>query len=183
MSNNLPAAELSWKRSRYGFAGLWFVSLLVAWCLLRLVLLVAFRPAGVPVTDILLALLSGFHRDIFMALVETIPLLAWMWIIPDRRFGSLLHRLLFIGASFVFWFVQIFLLFVEFFFFDEFKSRFNTVAVDYLLYPREVFINIWESYHVGLVLAVCLLLSLGWLFRSEERRVGKECRSRWSPYH
>ena len=22
-----------------------------------------------------------------------------------------------------------------------------------------------------------------WLTRSEERRVGKECRSRWSPYH
>ena len=22
-----------------------------------------------------------------------------------------------------------------------------------------------------------------WLMRSEERRVGKECRSRWSPYH
>src|SRR2546422_11749275 len=24
---------------------------------------------------------------------------------------------------------------------------------------------------------------LGGVFRSEERRVGKECRSRWSPYH
>ena len=23
----------------------------------------------------------------------------------------------------------------------------------------------------------------GFEFRSEERRVGKECRSRWSPYH
>ena len=23
----------------------------------------------------------------------------------------------------------------------------------------------------------------GWALRSEERRVGKECRSRWSPYH
>src|SRR5258707_15590323 len=22
-----------------------------------------------------------------------------------------------------------------------------------------------------------------WVYRSEERRVGKECRSRWSPYH
>ena len=22
-----------------------------------------------------------------------------------------------------------------------------------------------------------------WRWRSEERRVGKECRSRWSPYH
>jgi hypothetical protein len=32
------------------------------------------------------------------------------------------------------------------------------------IYPKEVFINIWESYHVGLVLAVCLVLSLGWLF-------------------
>ena len=25
--------------------------------------------------------------------------------------------------------------------------------------------------------------SVGYLYRSEERRVGKECRSRWSPYH
>ena len=28
-----------------------------------------------------------------------------------------------------------------------------------------------------------LLLGLVGVFRSEERRVGKECRSRWSPYH
>ena len=28
-----------------------------------------------------------------------------------------------------------------------------------------------------------LLISSGTLLRSEERRVGKECRSRWSPYH
>ena len=33
---------------------------------------------------------------------------------------------------------------------------------------------------VGLVAAVPLL---GLVLRSEERRVGKECRSRWSPYH
>ena len=25
--------------------------------------------------------------------------------------------------------------------------------------------------------------ALSWASRSEERRVGKECRSRWSPYH
>ena len=24
---------------------------------------------------------------------------------------------------------------------------------------------------------------IAWVLRSEERRVGKECRSRWSPYH
>ena len=31
---------------------------------------------------------------------------------------------------------------------------------------------------VGLYLLCAVLF-----FRSEERRVGKECRSRWSPYH
>ena len=164
MNTNLPAADLSWKRSRYGFASFWFLSFLAAWFLLRLVLLVVFKPAAVPVTDVLLALVSGLHRDVFAALMETIPLLAWMLIIPDRRFGALWHRVLFIGACLGFWFVQVFLLFVEFFFFDEFKARFNTVAVDYLIYPKEVFVNIWESYHVGVVLAVCLVLSLGWLF-------------------
>jgi phosphoglycerol transferase MdoB-like AlkP superfamily enzyme len=33
-----------------------------------------------------------------------------------------------------------------------------------VIYPREVFINIWESYHAGVILAVCAVLSLGWLF-------------------
>src|SRR2546426_10461520 len=37
---------------------------------------------------------------------------------------------------------------------------------------------------VGIVLAAAgLFLLLAPRLRSEERRVGKECRSRWSPYH
>ena len=36
---------------------------------------------------------------------------------------------------------------------------------------------------VILGLIVMLILSLLDYSRSEERRVGKECRSRWSPYH
>ena len=32
------------------------------------------------------------------------------------------------------------------------------------------------------VAAMCMMLVM-LPFRSEERRVGKECRSRWSPYH
>src|SRR3712207_9523429 len=35
---------------------------------------------------------------------------------------------------------------------------------------------------VGVFVTRLVLLTLG-LVRSEERRVGKECRSRWSPYH
>jgi len=164
MSNDVPAAGLSWRRSRYGFACFWFLSLLAVWFLTRLVLFIAFKPAGASIADVTLVFLGGLHRDFFAALMETIPLLCWMLIVPDRSFGAVWHRVLFLGGCFVFWFVHSFMLFTEFFFFDEFKARFNTVAVDYVLYPREVFVNIWESYHVGIVLAVCAAMSLGWLF-------------------
>ena len=33
------------------------------------------------------------------------------------------------------------------------------------------------------LLSQMLSLPEDWDYRSEERRVGKECRSRWSPYH
>jgi phosphoglycerol transferase MdoB-like AlkP superfamily enzyme len=54
----------------------------------------------------------------------------------------------------------------EFLFWNEFSSRFNFIAVDYLIYTREVLGNIKESYPVGLLvgavaaLAMVLLLSI-----------------------
>ena len=44
--------------------------------------------------------------------------------------------------------------------------------------------------HLGVLYVIPVLLAswhdgMAWgiVFRSEERRVGEECRSRWSPYH
>src|SRR5258708_28562640 len=42
--------------------------------------------------------------------------------------------------------------------------------------------SVWTLRAVSILLSV-LLVALTWRLRSEERRVGKECRSRWSPYH
>jgi arylsulfatase A-like enzyme len=163
-----PSCSSSWRHSRYGFALFWFVSVLLAWTLLRVVLFCAYRPVGISAGETALAFLSGFYRDLAVALLGTTPLLFWFWIIPEKSFSKRWHRLLFLGASLVIVFSQIFVLFIEFFFFDEFKSRFNTVAVDYLLYPYEVFVNIWESYHVAWFLFICLLLTLSWLFAAHK---------------
>ena len=35
----------------------------------------------------------------------------------------------------------------------------------------------------GLLVVIIGVALLAFIVRSEERRVGKECRSRWSPYH
>jgi len=164
MTDQTVQQQLSWTRTRYGFAAFWCLFLVVAWFILRVVLYSAFKPSGLPATDVLHAFLSGFHRDLFVAIAATLPLLAWFLIIPNHRFADGWHRIFFTIACFVFCFLQIFLLFVEFFFFEEFKSRFNTVAVDYLIYPKEVFVNIWESYHVGIVILICFVLAVAWLF-------------------
>ncbi|HYV28713.1 MAG TPA: LTA synthase family protein [Candidatus Eisenbacteria bacterium] len=164
MGNDVPTPQSSWKRSRYGFAAFWFVSLLVGWFILRLILFFSFKPVGIPASEVSAAFLSGLLRDVFAGLVLTLPLLAWMLILPNRAWSARWHRVLFICACVFFAFLLIFLLFVEFFFFDEFKSRYNTVAVDYLIYPQEVFVNIWESYHVGIIVIVCLAVAVGWLF-------------------
>ena len=51
--------------------------------------------------------------------------------------------------------IGIFLLISEWYFFAEFESRFNTVAIDYLIYPHEVFTNLRESYPLPLIGASC----------------------------
>lgn len=83
-----------------------------------------------------------------VALVYTLPWLLWLRWVPERWRSRMWHRVLFHAALALFWAWQVFQHALEFYFFEEFRSRFNTVSVDYLLYPHEVFVNIWESYPI-----------------------------------
>ena len=49
---------------------------------------------------------------------------------------------------------------------------------------QDQLIQIWKRYSKLIITFIFLIIiSLVFYQRSEERRVGKECRSRWSPYH
>jgi phosphoglycerol transferase MdoB-like AlkP superfamily enzyme len=164
MINAPSPKDFPWKRSRSGFAVVVFFSLLVTSTILRLVLLSKFGFQDHPgIVASVAALLIGFHQDFFVALFATLPLLFWLWILPDRIFTHPAHRALLVIGSFLFWFGAMFLCFTEFYFFDEFRSRFNTVAVDYLLYPNEVFGNIRDSYPLPRVIAICCGIALVWV--------------------
>ena len=43
--------------------------------------------------------------------------------------------------------------------------------------------SIYALIALGYSMVYGIILLLNFAHRSEERRVGKECRSRWSPYH
>src|SRR5262249_48372836 len=150
MTNQVSAKDLPWKRSRYGFVLWFFLSLLATCFVLRSVLFFRFGLREVhSLGTVVRIFFSGLHQDCVVVLAITLPLLFWLWITSDKRFAKMWHRFAFMGGFFVFWCVLIFLIFTEYYFFEEFKSRFNTVAIDYLTAPKEVAGNIWASYHVG----------------------------------
>ena len=109
---------------------------------------IGFAPGGVAA-----ALLVGSLLDVWIAFGVTLPLAAISALLPDRWVRARIMKVC-LGALLVGGFFGILYLgVVETFFFDEFNSRFNYVAVDYLIYPHEVFVNIWDSYPVPQFLA------------------------------
>ena len=66
-----------------------------------------------------------------------------------RRLHGVAASLLLLAATFGFLFTAL----AEGTFWNEFSSRFNFIAVDYLVYTREVIGNIWQSYPMGWLLA------------------------------
>lgn len=87
------------------------------------------------------------------------PLLVISALLPDRLRASRLMGGLRWG---VLWLAVALLLFgavAEVVFWDEFSTRFNFIAVDYLLYTQEVIGNIVESYPVGTLVGAIVVLS------------------------
>ena len=68
---------------------------------------------------------------------------------PDRWFRSTAWRVILCGATAATIAGLVYLTTAEYFFFEEFDARFNLVAYDYLAYPTEVFIDIWDAYPVA----------------------------------
>jgi len=103
----------------------------------------------------------GLGFDAVAACYLTAPLVLWLALVPNRIARSWPHRVLALVLFAVLVFAALLLAVSEWLFWDEFGSRFNFIAVDYLLYTHEVLGNIWQSYPVGKVLTGLLALALG----------------------
>lgn len=90
---------------------------------------------------------------------------------PDRWFNNRVHAALVYACVFITAAVLYFDAAAEYLFFDEFGTRFNFIAVDYLVYTREVIGNIRESYPVNAILAVVLLFA-ALTFASTKKYIG-----------
>ena len=111
--------------------------------------------------------LRGLAFDLAALAWLLAPALLWAAVWPVRwrrtRWQALLRLAIFALASAVLLFGAL----AEATFWEEFDTRFNFIAVDYLIYTQEVIGNIRESYPVGWLLGGVAALALGitWLLR------------------
>lgn len=110
--------------------------------------------------DVLIAFIKGFIFDFKVSLLFCAPTLFFVLINTKNEFSSRLRKFWLASVLFSLFAVG-FNLFSEYFFFQEFKDRYNFIAVDYLVYTNEVLANIWESYNIAQYLTVIFILSIG----------------------
>jgi phosphoglycerol transferase MdoB-like AlkP superfamily enzyme len=120
-------------------------------------------------TRLVLALMTGsdavpphqwpaiFAKGLWFDLAVLAALLAPVWIcealLPARWRATSTHRVLRLVGFALSVFALLFVAGAEAVFWREFATRFNFIAVDYLVYTREVIGNIRESYPVGWIVA------------------------------
>jgi phosphoglycerol transferase MdoB-like AlkP superfamily enzyme len=112
----------------------------------------------------LTALGAGEIFDAVVALWMVAPLVLYLSLLPERWFQGRVQRAVLWTGLAISTFSALFTACVEYYFFEEFNSRFNFVAVDYLAYPTEVADNVWQSYHVTLVFALVVIVTGSVLF-------------------
>ena len=102
----------------------------------------------------------GLLFDLVAACYFTLPLVLYLALLPERVARSRVHAWIFSVLFLGFMYVPMVVAAAEWVFWDEFGARFNFIAVDYLVYTHEVLGNIWQSYPVGLWLALLAVPAL-----------------------
>lgn len=118
--------------------------------------------------------LCGSAFDLAAASYASIPLALLLFVLPQCWFGWRIHRWLSCTGLILFIYILLFGAVAEWFFWEEFSSRFNFIAVDYLIYTTEVIGNIRESYPMpailgGLAVAAAIAFTALWKTRALQK--------------
>lgn len=110
-------------------------------------------------------LLTGLFFDIGTISFIVFPSIVYCFLFPNKWVGSWIDKIIVWFFTTLVTFILVFTFFAEITFWDEFKTRFNFIAVDYLIYTHEVVKNIQQSYPlplliIGVSLTVFLVLFL-----------------------
>lgn len=101
----------------------------------------------------------GLLYDFGTAVFFILPYSIYLLLFPTRKIGNSADRIFTYNILFFVFFITVFSFLAEFPFWGEFNTRFNFIAVDYLIYTYEVFENINQSYPLPLLIIILLALT------------------------
>lgn len=110
----------------------------------------------------------GVFYDMVNAVYFSLPFVLYLWLMPQKLYTKRWH----VYVLYVWFFLLISILLfngaAEWFFWDEFNTRFNFIAVDYLIYTTEVIGNVVQSYPIAwlIVLIAVVAVTLIYFVRS-----------------
>lgn len=136
--------------------------------ILRLILWISFgHEESVRFWQFFASLIVGSLNDLIVLVYLSLPITALFLFFSSKRLNGRLAKGLLAVTTFAILFFGFYLGPVEYFFFEEFDSRFNLIAVDYFAYPTEVLGNLWESYPiiwfvVGILLVTYIAFRVIW---------------------
>ncbi len=134
-------------QSRFGTLALSGIVFLIISTSTRLVLTITAAPlADLTFGKVALIFTVGLFYDVITFCYFGLPIALVLLFLPDRWIHSWWIRGPAVTTYFIFIFLLLFNACAEWLFWDEFGTRFNFVAVDYLVYTTEVIKNIRESY-------------------------------------
>lgn len=103
----------------------------------------------------------GLIYDLGFLLYATLPLSLYLLLCPKGLWQRKWHQRALRAFLGLMLFVMLFTAAAEWLFWDEFGVRFNFIAVDYLVYSKEVINNILESYPIYPILAGLAIAATG----------------------
>lgn len=162
--NKFANAGANTKRHKTPLIMLLAAIALAIWLLLRLVLWVDVGVSQMSFSQALKAFGLGFWFDLNTLCYLVVPFLLASLLMPSGWRGKpWVNKARWVLAFFV-TFSLIFGAVSEYIFWQEFTTRFNFIAVDYLIYTKEVIGNIRESYPVPLIVLIIALVALAILY-------------------
>lgn len=113
---------------------------------------------------------KGFLFDLSVGLSFVMIYSIYLLFFPSRWIGKKADQIITYFLVTLMLFIAFFSFAAEFPFWDEFKTRFNFIAVDYLIYTYEVFENINESYPIPVIILgmTACIVCVFFLFRKKK---------------
>ncbi|TDS52433.1 LTA synthase family protein [Myroides indicus] len=122
------------------------------------------------ITSLLLTILFGLLYDISIVSCFTLIITLYFAVLPNRYINSFFDKIFIYFIYTLYLVIIYFTFFAEVTFWDEFKSRFNFIAVDYLIYTYEVVKNIQESYPLPLLIGGIILITCITILVTKKRK-------------